>query len=785
MLSPISPAEQRILDALEEGERCLLLPPEQQPTPVEIAGWQDTEREVRAEFLRELLLRYDKATDRTEVDLYGAIIIGRLDLTAFAVARSLTLRRCLVRGDVLFDRTRFKRDISAVGCVFASAVRCEDTVFESETNFDSTHFCGSSTTFEAGFFGDAKFDKAEFAGTASFSGSVFYSDCRFRGTIFGTTSWFRKVQFCKDALFEEAKFGLHSPATDDNHLNGRADFSASTFVLGSGFKNAFFAREVSFSNTSFLGQVTFDLTVFQRQADFRATRFADQSSFISAVFADVVGFVDSKFDDHARFDGAVFNKTANFYRSLFTGEAHFEGAAFTGGFRDERRNSADAGGACDRDSTDQARFKEVIFTGGVFFRNVVGCDLDFSDAAFHSAVLVEICAAKLDLERAVFHERPRLTAVGETVLCRSVRLLAGGEVQVHAATIDLANIEFTQRCTVSGIGPAAVSTLVRSPWTYQSDESEIRNQARDRARSMMHFIRGKADASYPTKVVSLRYANIGDLTTLSDLDLTTCRFEGAQGLDKLRIDPTCRLLDRPASKTHKLIPLWFTHRHVLYEEELWRKHRFCAAAAAPAPPRDETPPPPGETERIYRDLRKRLEDVKDAPGAADFYYGEMEMRRLATRASKKQRADTTHRRSIREFAAGIRPGVAGEKWLLHLYWALSGYGLRASRALVALMALLAIATGVFATIGTTEGQAKGSLPVSVELTTGTIHYPMYDRSVGSAFWFSVRDGVALLRDPGPTPPLTVTGKIFDIVLRLAVPVLLGLAVLAIRGRIKR
>jgi hypothetical protein len=200
VLSPISPAEQRILDALEEGERCLLLPPEQQPTPVEIAGWQDTEREVRAEFLRELLLRYDKATDRTEVDLYGAIIIGRLDLTAVAVARSLTLRRCLVRGDVLFDRTRFKRDISAVGCVFASAVRCEDTVFESETNFDSTHFCGSSTTFEAGFFGDAKFDKAEFAGTASFSGSVFYSDCRFRGTIFGTTSWFRKVQFCKDPL---------------------------------------------------------------------------------------------------------------------------------------------------------------------------------------------------------------------------------------------------------------------------------------------------------------------------------------------------------------------------------------------------------------------------------------------------------------------------------------------------------------------------------------------------------------------------------------------------------
>ena len=37
----------------------------------------------------------------------------------------------------------------------------------------------------------------------------------------------------------------------------------------------------------------------------------------------------------------------------------------------------------------------------------------------------------------------------------------------------------------------------------------------------------------------------------------------------------------------------------------------------------------GRSPALYRALRKGREDVKDEPGAADFYYGEMEMRRLA------------------------------------------------------------------------------------------------------------------------------------------------------------
>jgi hypothetical protein len=61
---------------------------------------------------------------------------------------------------------------------------------------------------------------------------------------------------------------------------------------------------------------------------------------------------------------------------------------------------------------------------------------------------------------------------------------------------------------------------------------------------------------------------------------------------------------------------------------------------------------PGRIAGIYRQLRKSREDSKDEPGANDFYYGEMEMRR--------------------------RSGPLAERSILRLYWLVSRYGLRAS-----------------------------------------------------------------------------------------------------------
>jgi hypothetical protein len=73
-------------------------------------------------------------------------------------------------------------------------------------------------------------------------------------------------------------------------------------------------------------------------------------------------------------------------------------------------------------------------------------------------------------------------------------------------------------------------------------------------------------------------------------------------------------------------------------------------------------PLPRSIGSIYRALRRRPEDSKDEPGAADFYSGGMEMRRAA------------------------RP----ERIILWLYRLVSGYGLRASRALGALLITVAV-----------------------------------------------------------------------------------------------
>ena len=143
-----------------------------------------------------------------------------------------------------------------------------------------------------------------------------------------------------------------------------------------------------------------------------------------------------------------------------------------------------------------------------------------------------------------------------------------------------------------------------------------------------------------------------------------------------------------------------------------------------------------EIASVYRALRKGREDAKDEPGAADFYYGEMEMRRAA--ASGWERA------------------------LLTLYWLLSGYGLRASRSLAA----FALVVTVFAVLLYLWG-----------FQSPTPH-------LGGAFVYSVESATVFFRGSGPEL-LTEWGRVFQVCLRLLGPALLALTVLAVRGRVKR
>jgi uncharacterized protein YjbI with pentapeptide repeats len=165
----------------------------------------------------------------------------------------------------------------------------------------------------------------------------------------------------------------------------------------------------------------------------------------------------------------------------------------------------------------------------------------------------------------------------------------------------------------------------------------------------------------------------------------------------------------------------WTRRQIIAEEAAWRGWPSSDHANDMGPER---------VAAVYRSLRKALEDSKNEAGAGDFYYGEMDARR--------------HSRETRRT----------ERWILWFYWLLSGYGQRAGRALIALLVLIA----TVATMLTVWGQpAENAARIAV--------------------------GAVVFRDD--RTELTTAGEWTVLVARFLGPVLLALAVLAVRARVKR
>ena len=134
-------------------------------------------------------------------------------------------------------------------------------------------------------------------------------------------------------------------------------------------------------------------------------------------------------------------------------------------------------------------------------------------------------------------------------------------------------------------------------------------------------------------------------------------------------------------------------------------------------------------------IRKAQEDNKNEPGAADFYYGEMEMRRAAQSTS------------------------LSERFVLWLYWLFVGYGLRAMRPLVTLVVLICVVAIVF-----WQG--------------GLVPSPPYINSLV----YAVQASIAI---ENRDRQLTLSGEVARTFVRLCGPLLLGLTLLSVRNRVKR
>ncbi|MGH3761290.1 pentapeptide repeat-containing protein [Actinophytocola sp.] len=214
------------------------------------------------------------------------------------------------------------------------------------------------------------------------------------------------------------------------------------------------------------------------------------------------------------------------------------------------------------------------------------------------------------------------------------------------------------------------------------------------------------------ELLSLANCDVGNLV-LTDTDLRWCRFAGAHRLDQLRIDGRSGFGTPPRGR--------WTRRRVLAEEQEWRGWSEEARSFAVGPARI------GGT---YRALRKSFEDSKNEAGAGDFYYGEMEMRRHS--------GDTPR----------------AERWILWVYWLLSGYGQRAARAVAALLVVIATVGVLLAVWGQPPAEAA-----------------------------QIAVGAVVLRDT--RAELTEAGQWAVMAARVLGPVLLALAVLAVRARVKR
>jgi hypothetical protein len=308
------------------------------------------------------------------------------------------------------------------------------------------------------------------------------------------------------------------------------------------------------------------------------------------------------------------------------------------------------------------------------------------------------------------------------VCCRGARFAGGVEFRLRWARVVLDDTDLAAPSILAGIPRLASDVLARP-------EQRI-------ARAWQRLL--AEEVSERPRLLSLQRANVAGLG-LSSIDLADCRFAGAHNLDKLRLE---------ADVSFAAAPVWlrWDWRQVIAEERTWRAQRSRRWPSPRWPASawlgDEPMLEAGQIAGLYRALRKGREDAKDEPGAADFYYGEMEMRRRARRAGEVSRGRV-------------------ERAILTGYWLVSGYGLRAWRALAWLLVAVMVATIGLRTVGFT-----------------------HDRHPWSSAFLYTAGAVTHLVNP-PDGLLTEPGQAIRIAIGLLGPLLLGLALLAVRGRVKR
>jgi uncharacterized protein YjbI with pentapeptide repeats len=476
-----------------------------------------------------------------------------------------------------------------------------------------------------------------------------------------------------------------------------ADILSALPVRGDGRRAAVLA---DFTGGTFDAGVHFNDMDFEGQTSFFEAVFHDEGpSFIGVRFKGAVDFRQTHWPDDAAgpdFRGATFVGHADFTGLQAVGDVVF------GLTRGEQPPAVFEAGA----KFDDCRLQSSLYLEGILLPGVVTVQgtivdgvLSCSGAKFqHTTIFGPIEASQIRLIKSAFDQRIEMLLTTKCLDATGLRLPSGGRLNVPEARIDFRELE--------ALGPLS--------------------------------LRGEG-----ASLIDLRDAYLSGVV-LNRVYLGECYFEGARGLETLSLEGAAHL-----GEPSRISPL-AGRRVIIADEKDFVKHKSRRPDKARA----------RSIAAAYRAMRQALESARNEPGAADLYYGEMEMRRAAA------------------------TGVA-ERLLLWIYWAVAGYGLRAARAVMTLFSLILV-TAILLTW-------QGSLEPAAEVVpTGA---PILQDSVGEgstailhrfnlALLYATESATVVFRGPEQAAPDTLA-RWCQVVLRLTGPSLLALAVLALRSRFKR
>jgi hypothetical protein len=533
---------------------------------------------------------------------------------------------------------------------------------------------------------------------------------------------------------------------DGAHFNGKTDlrFKAACPI---NFDGAHFGGHAKIRGT-FDHKISFVGSSFGAGLEMRSAQVKSSAIFLSTVFGGEVDFWQMEvsallFDKitlqhRANFTGLRTGIEANDTNQIRSGEWFDEIAVITHDFVGLLIKAQDQFLKADPVAAG-ARYDAVVFQDQVSFKyaHLGGDEVAFRDVRFADTVSFErgrlnashALIASSDIAKSV-----TIDAACDVLHCDATTFQESVELRLAARSILIEGCRFK--------GPSLIASL-------PADKGSVAKEG-------------------PPRLLSLRRTDVEHVRLL-DLDLSACRFDGASNLDKLIIQGALSMTTPPP-------PALAARRRLIAEEWRWRNHVKGWKLPAAVTWQDEeckwSPElrperilHPQEIEAQYRALRKGAEESKNEPGAADFYYGEMEMRR---QDSAKPKA---------------------ERLVLLLYWLTSGYALRASRALAWLLGVLIVATVLLATAGlkqpaTVQATITGSPPnqtIRFQAPTTSPATTSLPARLGTAALVAVEGAVFRTSDQ----QLTYVGRLIQAALRFAGPILLGLAVLSIRGRVKR